>query len=73
MKRLPLLILALAAGCKATASEPIPMTGEVRTVAILPFFDETGRSSFDGDEFGNILASDALRENSVRTWSSPAP
>lgn len=66
MKRLPMLILALVTGCKTTASEPTPMAGDVRTVAILPFFDETGRSSFDGDELGNILASELVKSSGVR-------
>jgi len=66
MKRLPLLILALAAGCKAAASEPTPMAGEARTVAILPFYDETGRSSFDGEDLGNILASELVKSSGVR-------
>jgi len=67
MKRLPLLlILALAASCKSAASEPTPMAGEVRTVAILPFLDETGRSSFDGEEFGNILASELVKSSGIR-------
>ena len=66
MRRLPLLALALALGCKAPAPDAAPMAGDPRLVAILPFADETGRSSFDGDEFGSILASEFVKATGAR-------
>ncbi|HLY08423.1 MAG TPA: hypothetical protein VKW04_03850, partial [Planctomycetota bacterium] len=62
MRRFPLLSLALAVGCRATSPEAVPAdAGEIHLVAILPFADETGRSSFDGDEFGAILANEFVK------------
>jgi hypothetical protein len=66
MKRLPLLILALAVGCRAPSPEAASAAGPIRLVAILPFFDETGGSGFDGDEFGSILASEFVKASGVR-------
>jgi hypothetical protein len=68
MRRLAWVVLALAVGCRAPQPEPAtaPVSGEIRLVAILPFVDETGRSSFDGDEFGGILASEFVKASGVR-------
>jgi len=66
VKRLPLLVLGLALGCHASGPEAVPVHAESRLVAILPFFDETGRSSFDGEEFGSILASEFVKASGVR-------
>lgn len=65
MSRLALLTLVLVAGCTHAPHET-PMAGDKRLVAILPFFDETGGSSFDGDEFGNILATEFVKVHGVR-------
>jgi hypothetical protein len=67
MKRLPLVVLALVLGCRPPhAAEPAPTGVEGRVVAVLPFVDETGRSSFDGDEFGAILASELVKASGAR-------
>lgn len=66
MRRVALLAALLAAGCRAPQAEPAPPSGDIRLVAILPFADETGRSSFDGDEFGGILASEFVKSSGVR-------
>ena len=65
MKPLPMFVLALLAGCGSAEPQPTPMAAELRQVAILPFFDETGRSSFDGDEFGSILATEFVKTHGV--------
>jgi integrase len=66
MTRLLLVVLGLSAGCRAASPEGAPAPGDRRLVAILPFFDETGHSSFDGDEFGSILASEFVKASGVR-------
>jgi hypothetical protein len=66
MKRFPLLVLALAAGCRPTAPETAPMAPEAPVVAVLPVVDETGRSSFDGEEFANLLASEWVKSSGAR-------
>lgn len=66
MRRAPLLVLALIAGCRDVDPEPQRMAGETRQVAILPFVDETGRAGFDGDEFGEILANEFVKTRGVR-------
>ena len=67
MRHLPLLsAMILAVGCRGGAATADPPAGEVHLVAILPFFDETGRSSYDGDEFGSILASEFVKVSGVR-------
>ncbi|HZE97177.1 MAG TPA: hypothetical protein VE981_09120 [Planctomycetota bacterium] len=65
MKRLPWLLLLLAAGCTSTPP-PASKSTEIRLVAILPFFNETGGSSFDAEEFGGILASEFVKAWGVR-------
>jgi len=67
VKRLPLAVLALALGCRPPqAAEPTPAGTQGVVVAVLPFADETGRSSFDGDEFGAILASELVKSSGTR-------
>lgn len=66
MKRLGLLALALAAGCRTAPDAAAPERHEMRLVAILPFVDETGNSSFDGEAFGAILASEFVKAAGVR-------
>ena len=34
---------------------------DVQTVAVLPVLNQTGQPTFDGDEYGNILASELLK------------
>jgi hypothetical protein len=62
--RRALLLLALA-GCSSNdaryaeyRSNPFP---DVQTVAVLPVLNQTGQPTFDGDEYGNILASELLK------------
>ena len=73
MKRAAALLLALSladgllgAGCQqvdAPSPEPPPA---VRVVAVLPFADQTGGSTFDADEFANLFASELVRAGGVR-------
>jgi len=65
VKRTLTLALALLAGCQSSAPPPSERH-EIRLVAILPFFDETGNSSFDGEAFGAILASEFVKASGVR-------
>lgn len=67
MSRLTPLAVLLIAGCQtAPRDAAVPMHGDRRVVAVLPFFDETGRSSFDADEFGNLLASEVVKNSGAR-------
>lgn len=50
------LLILLLAGCAAPEPEPAP-----RVIAVLPFADQTGGSTFDGAEFANILASELVK------------
>jgi hypothetical protein len=65
VKRLLLAALILSAGCQSTTST-MPARQDIRLVAILPFFDETGNPSFDGEAFGAILASEFVKASGVR-------
>jgi integrase len=65
VKRLPIVVLAFSLGCRATAPDAARAPHETRLVAILPFFDQTGRSDFDGEEFGSILASEFIKASGV--------
>lgn len=58
-------VLLLAAGCSQdslgpteSSSNPLP---DLRTIAVLPVLNQTGKPTFDGEEFGNILASGLLK------------
>lgn len=64
MKRALILVLLLSAGCQSMPSAHDRQ--EIRLVAILPFFNETGNASFDGDAFGAILASEFVKAAGVR-------
>ena len=64
MKRALTLVLLLAAGCRSTPTAPD--REEIRLLAILPFFNETGSATFDGDAFGAILASEFVKAAGVR-------
>jgi hypothetical protein len=66
MRRLPLIVLALSVGCRTPPPDSGPTGGDAHLVAILPFIDETGRSMFNGDEFGSILASEFIKASGVR-------
>ena len=55
MRRLALLVLL--AGCAEVRTEEQPL----RVIAVLPFVDQTGGSTFDGVEFANILASELVK------------
>jgi hypothetical protein len=66
VKRTLTLALALIAGCRQSPAGPAEDPREIRLVAILPFFDETGNSSFDGEAFGAILASEFVKASGVR-------
>jgi hypothetical protein len=63
VKRTLIAALALVAGCQSPPATP---RHEIHLVAILPFFDETGTSSFDGEAFGSILASEFVKAAGVR-------
>ncbi len=59
------LALLFAAGCSAGSrhepsypSNPFP---NLQTVAVLPVLDQTTKAGFDGNEFGDILASELLK------------
>ncbi len=64
MRRILIAALALASGCQSTS--PAHEKHDIRLVAILPSFNETGNSSFDGDVFGGILASEFVKASGVR-------
>jgi len=59
-------VLILLAGCEPFEPAPEEATPEIRVVAVLPFADQTGGSTFDADEFANILASELVRMADVR-------
>jgi len=65
VKRTLTLALALLAGCQNAATKASDRH-EIHLVAILPFFDETGNSSLDGEAFGAILASEFVKASGVR-------
>ena len=65
MRRLSLLALVLVAGCTRIDTRPEP-AAPISIVAVLPFTNLTSGSSFDGDEFGNILASELVKIAGVR-------
>jgi hypothetical protein len=65
VRRTLMLALALLAGCQSPAPQASERR-EIRLVAVLPFFDETGNSSFDGEAFGAILASELVKASGVR-------
>jgi len=65
MRRLTILALTWAAGCTPIAPREEPRA-EIRVVAVLPFLDQTSGSSFDADEFANILASELVKIAGVR-------
>jgi hypothetical protein len=52
-----LAVLVALAGC----AEPRHEEATLRVIAVLPFVDQTGGASFDGDEFANILASELVK------------
>jgi len=59
-------ILVLLSGCvDFDPVDPEPATS-FRVVAVLPFADQTGGSTFDADGFANILASELARISGVR-------
>jgi hypothetical protein len=65
MSRAAAAVLLLAAGCSAESwkykeypPNPYP---DLQSVAVLPIFNQTGKPAFDGEEFGNILASEMLK------------
>jgi len=60
------LILILLAGCEPFEPLPEDAMPSIRVVAVLPFADQTGGSTFDADEFANILASELVRAGNVR-------
>jgi hypothetical protein len=64
VRRFLLVALILGAGCQST-TPPAPGQHDIRLVAILPFFDETGTSRFDGEAFGAILASELVKSSGV--------
>ena len=64
MKRAAGLLLLLA-GCTIGESAAPPMPA-IRVIAVLPVADQTGGSTFDADEFANILASELVRVWGVR-------
>lgn len=68
MRTAALLALALAAGCRAPQPERDAESGGAPPglVAVLPAIDESGHSSFDGDEFGRILASEVVKATGLR-------
>lgn len=64
------LSLLLLAGCSSDGlryadygPNPFP---EIQTVAVLPVLNQTGQPTFDGDEYGNILASELLKFRGFR-------
>ena len=63
MKRLT-LALVLIAGCTPLPAKPEPLP-PITVVAVLPFANQAN-GSFDGDEFGNILASELAKIAGVR-------
>ena len=65
MKRAAALLLLLA-GCEPFEPLPEEALPSIRVVAVLPFADQTGGSSFDADEFANILASELVRACKIR-------
>ena len=64
MKRLP-LALVLIAGCTPLPAKPEPLP-PITVVAVLPFANQAANAAFDGDEFGNILASELAKIAGVR-------
>jgi hypothetical protein len=65
VRRTLTLALALLAGCQALSS-PAADRHEIHLVAILPFVNETGNSTLDGEAFGAILASEFVKAAGVR-------
>ena len=66
MRRAAARVLILAAGCagsSSTSSEAPPSTPlrDVRTLAVLPVYNQTGQPTFDGEEFGTVLATELLK------------
>ena len=59
-------ILILLAGCEPFDPAHDEPASDIRVVAVLPFADQTGGSTFDADEFANILASELARVGGVR-------
>jgi hypothetical protein len=64
------LAFVLVAGCSASdvryeeyGHNPFP---DVQTVAVLPVLNQTGQPTFDGEEYGNILASELLKWSGFR-------
>ena len=58
-------LLLLLAGCTIGESDE-PPANPIRVIAVLPVADQTGGSTFDADEFANILASELARVWGVR-------
>lgn len=56
MRRIALLVLLAGCGGEVRREEAVP-----RVIAVLPFSDQTGGGSFDGDQFANILASELVK------------
>ena len=83
MRRAAAVLLVLA-GCSGGeryaeyGSNPFP---DLKTVAVLPVLNQTGQPTFDGEEYGNILASEmlkwtgfqAVRPAVLRTLGEPLP
>lgn len=65
MRRAAALLILLAA-CEPFEPVADESTPSIRVVAVLPFADQTGGSTFDADEFANILASELARAGNVR-------
>jgi hypothetical protein len=59
-------LLLLLAGCEPFDPLPEEQLPGIRVVAVLPFADQTGGSTFDADEFANILASELVRAGNIR-------
>jgi len=59
-------ILILLAGCEPFEPLPEETLPGIHVIAVLPFADQTGGSTFDADEFANILASELARAAHVR-------